>query len=262
MFYQDHVRTARAKGLRERVVIFRHVFRSALIPVLTVVGLQLGGILGGAVVAEQIFAIPGIGLLTLEALLARDYPIILMTVMIFAGMFMVITLPRGHSLHGRRSEDQVLAMTHATESAPAALREQEYLMPPRQRFNPLRWARREPAGALGVVLILIVAFGAGAAPLLGTTDPQSLDAFTANILERPSADAFFGTDRQGRDVWSRVLYGGRISLKIGMATVIVGDARRHAAGPHRGLPRGRGRLHVQPHRRHDHRRFPRCCWRS
>ena len=92
VFYSDHVRTARAKGLRERVVVFRHVFRSALIPVLTVVGLQLGGILGGAVVAEQIFAIPGIGLLTLERLLARDYPVILMTVMIFAAMFMFITL--------------------------------------------------------------------------------------------------------------------------------------------------------------------------
>ena len=92
VFYSDHVRTARAKGLRERVVVSRHVFRSALIPVLTVIGLQLGGILGGAIVAEQIFAIPGIGLLTLEALLARDYPVILMTVMIFAALFMVITL--------------------------------------------------------------------------------------------------------------------------------------------------------------------------
>ncbi len=92
VFYSDHVRTARAKGLRERVVVSRHVFRSALIPVLTVIGLQLGGILGGAIIAEQIFAIPGIGRLTLEALLARDYPVILMTVMIFAGMFMAITL--------------------------------------------------------------------------------------------------------------------------------------------------------------------------
>ncbi len=92
VFYSDHVRTARAKGLRERVVVSRHVFRSALIPVLTVIGLQLGGILGGAVVAEQIFAIPGIGLLTLERLFARDYPVILMTVMIFATMFMFITL--------------------------------------------------------------------------------------------------------------------------------------------------------------------------
>jgi len=92
VFYQDHVRTARAKGLRERVVIFRHVFRSALIPVLTVIGIQLGTILGGAIVAEQIFAIPGMGRLTLEALLARDYPVILATVMIFAAIFMLVTL--------------------------------------------------------------------------------------------------------------------------------------------------------------------------
>lgn len=95
-------------------------------------------------------------------------------------------------------------------------------MPPRQRFNPLRWARREPAGALGVLLILLVAFGAAFAPFLRTTNPQTLEAFTANVLEGPSADAFFGTDRQGKDVWSSVLYGGRISLKIGVATVLVG----------------------------------------
>ena len=113
-------------------------------------------------------------------------------------------------------------MSQATASNPATLLEQEYAMPPRQRFNPLRWARREPAGALGVLLILLVAFGAAFAPFLRTTNPQTLEAFTANVLEGPSADAFFGTDRQGKDVWSSVLYGGRISLKIGVATVLVG----------------------------------------
>ena len=92
VLYSDHVRTARAKGLRERVVIFRHVFRSALIPVLTVLGLQLGSILGGAVVAEQIFAIPGMGLFALERIFARDYTALLMVVMIFATMFMFVTL--------------------------------------------------------------------------------------------------------------------------------------------------------------------------
>ena len=92
VLYSDHVRTARAKGLRERVVIFRHVFRSALIPVLTVLGLQLGSILGGAVVAVQIFAIPGMGLFALDRILARDYTSLLMIVMIFATMFMFVTL--------------------------------------------------------------------------------------------------------------------------------------------------------------------------
>ena len=113
-------------------------------------------------------------------------------------------------------------MSQDAAANPATFLEQEYAIPPRQRFNPLRWARREPAGALGVLLILIVAFGAAFAPFLRTTNPQTLEAFTANVLEGPSADAFFGTDRQGKDVWSSVLYGGRISLKIGVATVLVG----------------------------------------
>ena len=113
-------------------------------------------------------------------------------------------------------------MSQDAASNPATFLEQEYAIPSRQRFNPLRWARREPAGALGVLLILIVAFGAAFAPFLRTTNPQTLEAFTANVLEGPSADAFFGTDRQGKDVWSSVLYGGRISLKIGVATVLVG----------------------------------------
>ena len=95
-------------------------------------------------------------------------------------------------------------------------------MPPRQRFNLLRWARREPAGAFGVVLILLIAFGSGAAPILRTIDPQSLEAFSPNVLVAPNSEFFFGTDRQGKDVWSSVLYGGRISLKIGVATVLVG----------------------------------------
>ena len=113
-------------------------------------------------------------------------------------------------------------MAQSAESAPITLLAEEYAIPPRQRFNPLRWARGEPAGALGVLLIVIIAFGSGAAPLLRTTNPQTLEAFTPNVLVGPSSEFFFGTDRQGKDVWSGVLYGGRISLKIGVATVLVG----------------------------------------
>ena len=90
--YSDHVRTARAKGLNERVVILRHVLRSSLITVITVIGLQLGTVLGGAVIAEQIFAIPGMGLLTYEAVFAEDYILVLGTMMVFAVMFLVVTL--------------------------------------------------------------------------------------------------------------------------------------------------------------------------
>lgn len=70
---QDYIRTARAKGLPERVVIYRHALRNALIPVLTVVGLQFGALLAGAIVTETIFSWPGIGRLTVNAISTRDY---------------------------------------------------------------------------------------------------------------------------------------------------------------------------------------------
>jgi peptide/nickel transport system permease protein len=92
VFYSDYIRTARAKGLRERSVVWRHAFRNSLIVLVTVVGLQLGVILGGSVIAEQIFAIPGIGFLTYQAILLDDYTVVLATVMIISSMFIVVNL--------------------------------------------------------------------------------------------------------------------------------------------------------------------------
>ena len=73
---QDYIRTAWAKGLRERLVILRHVIKNALIPVVTLVGLQVPIIVGGAVIMEQMFTIPGLGRLMIDALFDRDYPLI------------------------------------------------------------------------------------------------------------------------------------------------------------------------------------------
>lgn len=73
---QDYMRTARAKGLRERAILWRHGMRNALIPITTVVGLELGGLLGGAFIIESIFALPGMGKLAVDAIYARDYPIV------------------------------------------------------------------------------------------------------------------------------------------------------------------------------------------
>jgi peptide/nickel transport system permease protein len=73
---QDYVRTARAKGLRRRTVVLQHAFRNALIPILTIVGLQAGYVLGGAVLVEQVFSWPGIGTLAINAILARDFPLV------------------------------------------------------------------------------------------------------------------------------------------------------------------------------------------
>ena len=89
---QDYTRTARAKGLRERVVINRHVLKNALIPVVTVTGLQLAFLLGGVIVVEIVFALPGLGNLTLVAIRARDYTVLQGAVLLFAFFFLLINL--------------------------------------------------------------------------------------------------------------------------------------------------------------------------
>ena len=73
---QDFIRTARAKGVTEPVVVWRHAMRNAILPVMTVVGNSFASLLGGLVVTEQVFAIPGVGLLVINAVLHRDYPVI------------------------------------------------------------------------------------------------------------------------------------------------------------------------------------------
>ena len=73
---QDYMRTAQAKGLRARAVLWRHGMRNALIPIVTVIGLELGGLLGGAFIMEQIFSLPGMGKLAVDAIYSRDYPIV------------------------------------------------------------------------------------------------------------------------------------------------------------------------------------------
>jgi len=87
---QDYVKTARAKGLAERTVIYRHVLRNGLIPVVTIVGLQCGVLLGGALITEQIFNWPGIGTLTLDAIRARDYPLVQGCVLVIAVTYIVV----------------------------------------------------------------------------------------------------------------------------------------------------------------------------
>ena len=90
VLFEDYVRTARAKGLSERAVLARHVVRNALVPVVTVLGLQLGALLGGAVVTEAVFAWPGLGSLVLQAINQRDYPVVQAVVLLSALTFLVI----------------------------------------------------------------------------------------------------------------------------------------------------------------------------
>lgn len=89
---QDYVRTARAKGLPERTVTYRHALRNTLIPVVTILGLNFGALLGGAVVTETVFAINGIGRLTVDAILARDYAVVQGCVVLIAVIFVLVNL--------------------------------------------------------------------------------------------------------------------------------------------------------------------------
>jgi len=89
---QDYVRTARAKGLSERVVTVAHALKNALLPIVTLIGLQLGALLGGAVVTETVFAWPGVGSLVLDAILRKDYPVVLAAVEFVAFAFIVINV--------------------------------------------------------------------------------------------------------------------------------------------------------------------------
>lgn len=110
---QDFITTARAKGLAERIVVYKHALKNALIPVVTVLGLQFGILLGGAVLTETVFAWPGVGRLLVDAILRRDYPVVQGTVMLLAFLFVIINLvvdviyafldPRIH-YQGRESE--------------------------------------------------------------------------------------------------------------------------------------------------------------
>jgi peptide/nickel transport system permease protein len=88
----DYVTTARAKGLAERVVITKHVVRNALIPVVTLLAIQLPGLFGGAIVTEQIFRIPGIGSLLISSILANDTPVVMAVTFVFACLVVVFNL--------------------------------------------------------------------------------------------------------------------------------------------------------------------------
>ena len=89
---QDYIRTARAKGLAEKFVVYKHALRNALLPVITVVGLQFGALLGGAVLIETVFSVNGIGRYMVQSIGFRDYPVVQSSVLIFSLSFVLINL--------------------------------------------------------------------------------------------------------------------------------------------------------------------------
>jgi peptide/nickel transport system permease protein len=89
---QDYVRTAKAKGVGQREILFTHALKNAAVPVITVIGLGFAALIGGAVVTESVFAIPGLGRLTVDAILRRDYPVIQGVVLLFSFIYVIVNL--------------------------------------------------------------------------------------------------------------------------------------------------------------------------
>ena len=89
---RPYLKTARAKGLSELVIVRRHVLKNAAVPIITVLGMQLGYVLGGAIIIEQIFALPGVGRLTLNAVLDRDYPVVQGAVLLITFLFILVNI--------------------------------------------------------------------------------------------------------------------------------------------------------------------------
>ena len=87
---QDYIRTARAKGVSESPVVWKHALKNASIPIVTIVGIELGTLLGGSVITETIFAWPGVGRLSVQAIFNRDYPVVQAAVFILASTFVVV----------------------------------------------------------------------------------------------------------------------------------------------------------------------------
>jgi peptide/nickel transport system permease protein len=89
---QDYIRTARAKGINQRAILFIHALKNAAVPIVTVIGLGVALLIGGAVVTESVFAIPGLGRLTVDAILQRDYPVLQALVLLFSFVFVLVNL--------------------------------------------------------------------------------------------------------------------------------------------------------------------------
>ncbi|MED1918351.1 ABC transporter permease [Bacillus thuringiensis] len=88
----DYIRTARAKGMNERIVLLRHAFRNVMIPIVAVIGLELAGLLGGAVIVEQVFGWPGVGTLAIQAISSRDFPMIQGTTLFIGAVYVLVVI--------------------------------------------------------------------------------------------------------------------------------------------------------------------------
>ena len=201
---QDFITTARAKGLSERVVIYKHALRNALLPVITLLGFSLPGLIGGSVIFETIFAIPGMGQLFYQGVMARDYPLV-MGILVIGALLTLI--------------GNLLADICYGLADPRIRHGRSYPMFSSSMFVTVVWPRlkRKPFAMAGGVVIFTLLCVSLLAPYITLYDPDALDLY--HVLMPPSLDHWCGTDELGRDVFTRLVYGTQISLKVGFVSV-------------------------------------------
>ena len=206
---QDFVRTADAKGLSRFDVVVRHGLPNALIPILTVIGIVAGALLGGTVIIEQVFSIPGVGRLIIGAIAARDFPV-MQGGLLFLARHLSRRQPDGrHPLRRRRSARE------ADVSADAIADTDAGTSPTRETLGRLL---RHRSFLIGGAVMLVIAIIAAGADWLAPFDPLR-NNFRMR-LHAPDAINWFGTDHFGRDILSRIMFGARTSLIIGAMVVV------------------------------------------
>ena len=118
---QDYIRTARAKGVGQRGILFVHALKNAAVPIVTIIGIGFALLIGGAVVTESVFAIPGLGRLTVDAILRRDYPVIQGVVLLFSFVYVLVNLVVDLLYTAARSEDPLLSAQSALIAVPPGI---------------------------------------------------------------------------------------------------------------------------------------------
>src|SRR4029077_15029691 len=184
-----YVLAARARGVSRTRAVLQHAFRNSLIPIVTVLGLQFGGVLTGAVITETIFAWPGVGRLLIQSIGFRDYPLVQGCILLIAVTY--------------------VSMNLLTDLAYGFL-------DPRTRYHGELPGMRLRIGA---VIVLVAALASIAGPALTPFSPATQDL--ALRLEGPTRAHPFGLDELGRDVLSRILAGARISFLVGLIVVSI-----------------------------------------
>jgi peptide/nickel transport system permease protein len=219
---EDYIRTARAKGLWEKLILTRHALKNAMLPVLTVVGLEFAFLMGGLVVTEQVFNLNGLGLLFVQSVAHRDYTLTQALVLLVAAIFIVVNflMDLMYAWLDLRSGTRSMAINPAIDVASEAPTAE-----PGSRWvsTLLTFCRRRPLGAIGAGIVVIMLLVAAFAPFLAPYDPVTVD-FGA-MLSPPGAKHWLGTDAFGRDVLSRLIYGSRTALLVGFGSALLGPPR-------------------------------------